>query len=33
MFFKNIPRRIFEEAGDAGGGVIFETPSLCFLYF
>lgn len=31
MISKNIPRRIFEETGDAVGGVIFGTPSL-YLY-
>lgn len=33
MVFKNIRRRIFEEAGDTGGGVIFETPSLYIYIF
>ena len=28
-FSKNIPRRIFKEGGDAGGGAFSATPPIC----
>ena len=30
MIFRNFPRRIFEDGGDAGGGPKFETPPYVF---